>query len=601
MGAAGIPRPPRRYGRRLPVEPHVERLGERLLLGRRPGGAESWSAFFWGGFDAGNTITVDKPPAALWPMALSVKLFGLQLVRDPPAAGAHGRGHRRGRPRHRAAVGSATAPGLLAGLAMALTPVAVLMFRFNNPDALLTPCSWPGRRDAARRRGGLRPVAGPRRRPHRLRLPHQDAPGAPRPARARPGLPALRRHDPLRRARRARRGLARSSPRPAGGSPSWSCGPRRAPLHRRVARPTRSSSSPSATTASAGSTGSEVGSVGNAGPTRAPAALWRTASGDGGRRPDRLAAADRPAAPGRGPLVHAVARRAPTGAGRLPRHGRLAPGHRRDVQLMQGIFHEYYTVALAPAIAALVGHGFGEAERVRARGVPSSSACRAATTAVWAFSPLVRTTGVAGARLLAGSPWRCRRRRLRRPRGPDGYSMPRRRHRRPALDRPRWPSTGGGFGGMPEPGCRTAAAPRGCRVTGGGRRVRGRGAGTGRGGMGGPCSTPPPRPAARRGAAEPARRRTPGSPRRSGRRTARPATSSPSRSPSWRSAGSTAPTRRRRSSSSSSTSPTVRSTTSSGGAVLRRRRTAVSASNEIADWVPPLRHGDRRRPRRSTT
>ena len=30
-----------------------------------------------------------------------------------------------------------TAAGLLAGVVMALTPVAVLMFRFNNPDALL--------------------------------------------------------------------------------------------------------------------------------------------------------------------------------------------------------------------------------------------------------------------------------------------------------------------------------------------------------------------------------------------------------------------------------------------------------------------------------
>ena len=30
------------------------------------------------------------------------------------------------------------AAGLLAGAVLALTPVAALMFRFNNPDALLT-------------------------------------------------------------------------------------------------------------------------------------------------------------------------------------------------------------------------------------------------------------------------------------------------------------------------------------------------------------------------------------------------------------------------------------------------------------------------------
>ena len=30
-----------------------------------------------------------------------------------------------------------TATGLMAGLLLAITPVAALMFRFNNPDALL--------------------------------------------------------------------------------------------------------------------------------------------------------------------------------------------------------------------------------------------------------------------------------------------------------------------------------------------------------------------------------------------------------------------------------------------------------------------------------
>ena len=30
---------------------------------------KSWEAFFFGSFDAGNVVTVDKPPAALWVMA----------------------------------------------------------------------------------------------------------------------------------------------------------------------------------------------------------------------------------------------------------------------------------------------------------------------------------------------------------------------------------------------------------------------------------------------------------------------------------------------------------------------------------------------------
>ena len=40
-------------------------------------GSESWKAFFYGSSDAANSITVDKTPASLWVMALSVRIFGL--------------------------------------------------------------------------------------------------------------------------------------------------------------------------------------------------------------------------------------------------------------------------------------------------------------------------------------------------------------------------------------------------------------------------------------------------------------------------------------------------------------------------------------------
>ena len=40
-------------------------------------GAKSWKAFFFGSSDAANFITVDKPPAALWVMEISARLFGL--------------------------------------------------------------------------------------------------------------------------------------------------------------------------------------------------------------------------------------------------------------------------------------------------------------------------------------------------------------------------------------------------------------------------------------------------------------------------------------------------------------------------------------------
>ncbi|MGV9449664.1 ArnT family glycosyltransferase [Streptomyces sp. NPDC003635] len=99
-------------------------------------GSESWKAFFFGSLDAANAITVDKPPAALWPMALSVKIFGLSswailvpevLMGVGTVAVVHAAVRRRFSP----------AAGLISGAVLALTPVAALMFRFNNPDAML--------------------------------------------------------------------------------------------------------------------------------------------------------------------------------------------------------------------------------------------------------------------------------------------------------------------------------------------------------------------------------------------------------------------------------------------------------------------------------
>ena len=100
-------------------------------------GSESWKALFFGASDAAGSITVDKTPLALWPMALSVKVFGLsswsilvpQAIEGVAAVWLLHASVRR-------TTGSAAA-GLLAGAVLALTPVAVLMFRFNNPDALL--------------------------------------------------------------------------------------------------------------------------------------------------------------------------------------------------------------------------------------------------------------------------------------------------------------------------------------------------------------------------------------------------------------------------------------------------------------------------------
>ncbi|WP_435747333.1 glycosyltransferase family 39 protein [Nocardioides sp. SYSU DS0663] len=100
-------------------------------------GSESWKAFFFGSSDAASSITVDKTPLSLWPMALSVRVFGLsswsilvpQAIEGVLAVWLLVATVRR-------STGSAAA-GLLAGLVLATTPVAALMFRFNNPDALL--------------------------------------------------------------------------------------------------------------------------------------------------------------------------------------------------------------------------------------------------------------------------------------------------------------------------------------------------------------------------------------------------------------------------------------------------------------------------------
>ncbi|MFJ9865579.1 ArnT family glycosyltransferase [Streptomyces sp. NPDC101165] len=99
-------------------------------------GSKSWKAFFFGSLDAGNAITVDKPSAFMWPMELSVRIFGLNswailtpevLMGVGTVAVVYAGVRRRFSP----------AAGLIAGAVLALTPVAALMFRFNNPDALL--------------------------------------------------------------------------------------------------------------------------------------------------------------------------------------------------------------------------------------------------------------------------------------------------------------------------------------------------------------------------------------------------------------------------------------------------------------------------------
>ena len=99
-------------------------------------GTKSWKAFFFGSFDSSNFITVDKTPASLWVMELSGRIFGFgqwsmlvpQALEGVACVALLYAAVRRW---------FGPAAGLIAGLVLALTPVAALMFRFNNPDALL--------------------------------------------------------------------------------------------------------------------------------------------------------------------------------------------------------------------------------------------------------------------------------------------------------------------------------------------------------------------------------------------------------------------------------------------------------------------------------
>ena len=53
-------------------------------------GTQSWKAWLFGSLDSGNAITVDKPPAALWVMTASARLFGFSSLEPAGAAGADG-------------------------------------------------------------------------------------------------------------------------------------------------------------------------------------------------------------------------------------------------------------------------------------------------------------------------------------------------------------------------------------------------------------------------------------------------------------------------------------------------------------------------------
>ncbi|WP_020140876.1 ArnT family glycosyltransferase [Streptomyces sp. 351MFTsu5.1] len=99
-------------------------------------GTQSWKAWFFGSLDAGNFLTVDKPPFALMVMGLSCRVFGFGTwqMMAPEIAAALGTiwilhasvkryfGH---------------VAATVAALVLALTPITVAINRDNNPDTVL--------------------------------------------------------------------------------------------------------------------------------------------------------------------------------------------------------------------------------------------------------------------------------------------------------------------------------------------------------------------------------------------------------------------------------------------------------------------------------
>jgi 4-amino-4-deoxy-L-arabinose transferase-like glycosyltransferase len=101
--------------------------------------SESWKAFFYGAFDPKATITLDKLAGAFLPQALSARIFGFhpwsvalpQVIEGTVSVLVMYRVVRRW---------AGVAPGLLAALIFALTPIVTSMFGHSMEDAALTMC-----------------------------------------------------------------------------------------------------------------------------------------------------------------------------------------------------------------------------------------------------------------------------------------------------------------------------------------------------------------------------------------------------------------------------------------------------------------------------
>ncbi|HET6711811.1 ArnT family glycosyltransferase [Amycolatopsis sp.] len=111
-------------------------LGNTYYAAAAKSMTSGFTNFLFGSFDPYGVVTVDKPPFALWPQALSTLIFGYhgwalllpQVLEGVAAVFLLHRTVRRWAGEHVA---------LLAAVILALTPVTVIINRDNNPDTLL--------------------------------------------------------------------------------------------------------------------------------------------------------------------------------------------------------------------------------------------------------------------------------------------------------------------------------------------------------------------------------------------------------------------------------------------------------------------------------
>lgn len=98
---------------------------------------QNWKAFFYGSIDSANFVTLDKPPIAVWLSAVSARVFGFSpfsILLPHMIAGVITLLLVYIMVRRYFGIKAA----IIAGLCFMLTPITIVVFRYNIPDSILT-------------------------------------------------------------------------------------------------------------------------------------------------------------------------------------------------------------------------------------------------------------------------------------------------------------------------------------------------------------------------------------------------------------------------------------------------------------------------------